>query len=175
MEENNGQFIVVYDWMRKLNLTRMQTDVFALVYGFTRGGRDWNGNYETMATRLNCNHSRVSDALNTLTQKRLLKKTLIRKQGFKKDYSFITTISQQEIDVLLKQIQTESKKDTEPFLVEPLNNKENNKSQSTGLIVEDGDTKTVEQKSTNSIIYKGSILTEKEVDALFLDGNYTYF
>lgn len=93
MNATDGKYVVIYGWMRELDLTLTETMAYALVYGFAKNGEPFQGSITYMQQWLRCTRHTAIKAMQALEDKGLLRKEQVMVKGSPNNRYYITEIS----------------------------------------------------------------------------------
>jgi DNA-binding PadR family transcriptional regulator len=89
--ESNGGFVTLEEWMLDIFNTVYEIVIFALVYGYTRNGREYYGSLEHTARWVKCSPHTVFRTLSSLVNKGYLNKREKAQGAAKRCYYRVNT------------------------------------------------------------------------------------
>lgn len=93
MNATEGKYVIIYGWMRDLDLTLAETMAYALVYGYAKNGEPFQGSITYMQQWLRCTRHTAINAMQALEEKGLLRKEQVMVKGSPNNRYYITEIS----------------------------------------------------------------------------------
>lgn len=93
MNATDGKYVIIYGWMRELDLTLTETMAYALVYGYAKNGEPFQGSITYMQQWLRCTRHTAIKAMQALEDKGLLRKEQVMVKGSPNNRYYITEIS----------------------------------------------------------------------------------
>lgn len=93
MNATDGKYVIIYGWMRDLDLTLTETMAYALVYGYAKNGEPFQGSITYMQQWLRCTRHTAIKAMQVLEDKGLLRKEQVMVKGSPNNRYYITEVS----------------------------------------------------------------------------------
>jgi hypothetical protein len=93
MNATDGKYVIIYGWMRELDLTLTETMAYALVYGYAKNGEAFMGSITYMQQWLRCTRHTAIKAMQALEDKGLLRKEQVIVKGSPNNRYYITEVS----------------------------------------------------------------------------------
>lgn len=93
MNATEGKYVIIYGWMREIDLTLTETMAYALVYGYAKNGEPFQGSITYMQQWLRCTRHTAIKAMQTLEDKGLLRKEQVMVKGSPNNRYYITEVS----------------------------------------------------------------------------------
>ena len=93
MNATEGKYVIIYGWMRDLDLTLTETMAYALVYGYAKNGEPFQGSITYMQQWLRCTRHTAINAMQALEGKGLLRKEQVMVKGSPNNRYYLTEIS----------------------------------------------------------------------------------